>query len=89
MKTAQRMRELRLEKNMTLKETAFLLEVPVSTYRDWEYGRKVPADIISKLAEIFDVPISIFSMKGPTSTVELKRAAVLLEEALKIVRNAI
>lgn len=55
MKITQKIRQLRKERKMTLKETAKLLCVPVSTYRDWEYGRKIPADAAIKLAEVFDV----------------------------------
>lgn len=89
MKIAKKIRELRIERKMTLKETAKHLEVPVSTYRDWEYGRKIPADAAIKLAEIFDVPMSIFSGRGVSRDADLERAVALMEEALKIVRSAV
>ncbi len=89
MKIAQRIRKLRLERKMTLKETANLLDVPVSTYRDWEYGRKMPADAILKLSEAFDVPITVFTHREMNPGSDLQRAIDLIEEALKIVRNAV
>lgn len=89
MKLAQKIRQLRIERKMTLKETAKYLGVPVSTYRDWEYGRKMPADAILKLAETFDVPMSAFSKREKSPGADLQRAIDLMEEALRIVRNAI
>lgn len=89
MKLAQKIQQLRLERKMTLKETAKLLEVPVSTYRDWEYGRKMPADAILKLAEAFNVPMTIFAKNEASNRADLRKAIDLIEEALRIVRNAI
>jgi len=89
MKLAQKIRKLRLERKMTLKETAKLLDVPASTYRDWEYGRKIPADAILKLAEAFDVPINVFTHRETNPGADLQMAIDLIEEALKIVRNAV
>lgn len=89
MKRAQKIRQLRLDRKMTLKETAKYLAVPVSTYRDWEYGRKMPADIILKLADVFDVPVAIFTERGVGKGSELNKAIILMEEVLRIVRNAI
>lgn len=88
MKLAQKIRKLRLERKMTLKETAKYLEVPVSTYRDWEYGRKMPADAILKLSEAFDVPMTVFTHREMGPGADLQRAIDLMEEALRIVRNA-
>ncbi len=89
MKIAQRIRQIRLEKKMTLKEAARLLGVPTSTYRDWEYGRKIPAEIISRLADVYDLPISVFTMKTKIGQSELFKAVSLMEEALQIVKRAI
>lgn len=88
MKLAQKIRQLRLERKLTLKETAKCLNVPVSTYRDWEYGRKMPADVILKLAEIFGVPMTAFA-KRELPGADLQRAIDLMEEALRIVRSAV
>lgn len=89
MKLAQKIRQLRLERKMTLKEAAKYLEVPVSTYRDWEYGRRMPADAILKLAEAFDVPMTVFTKREASPGDDLRKAIDLMEEALRIVRNAV
>lgn len=89
MKISQKIRKYRLERKMTLKATAQLLGVPLSTYRDWEYGRKIPAEVLPKLAEAFNLPLTVFSEKSVLNPNDLQKAVVLLEEALMIVRNAI
>ena len=38
MKLEQRIRNIRVKKKMTMKETAKKIGVSISTYRDWEYG---------------------------------------------------
>jgi transcriptional regulator with XRE-family HTH domain len=88
MKIAQKIRQLRLDRKMTLKEMAKYLDVPVSTYRDWEYGRRMPAEAILKLSEVFGVPMMVFT-KRELPGAALQRAAYLMEEALRIVRNAV
>ena len=89
MDLSKKIRQLRLDRKMTLKETAKQLQVPESTYRDWEYGRKIPADVALKLTEIFDVPITAFLGRKTSREADLERVISLMEEALKIVRNAI
>jgi len=39
---AVRIKRLRLQQAFTQLEVAELAEIPVGTYRDWEYGRSVP-----------------------------------------------
>lgn len=89
MTISQRIRQLRLGKKMTLKEIAGQLGVPTSTYRDWEYGRKVPAEVVSRLAEFYGLPISAFTANPKAQQSELRRVSALLEEALQIVRSAL
>lgn len=36
-----RMKKRRLEKGLSLKQISLRAGVPVSTYREWEYGRKI------------------------------------------------
>ncbi len=87
MNLSQKIRKYRIDKRMTLKETAKRLEIPVSTYRDWEYGRKIPAEVISKLSEVFEIPLSAFMENPSPHKKDLASAIALLEEALKIVKS--
>lgn len=40
-----------------MKEVALKIRVPVSTYRDWEYGSAIQGTPYVKLSEVFDVSL--------------------------------
>lgn len=45
-------------KGMTVKEISNLLGVPLTTYREWELGRKISnQDIYVKLSKILEIPL--------------------------------
>ncbi len=46
-----RLRKLRQSKSLTQQEVADLIEVGVSTYRNWEQGRTAPPAYARKLVE--------------------------------------
>ncbi len=66
MSIGKKIRDLRLQKRMKMTEVAKLIEVSVSTYRDWEYGRKIPAKYIGKIATALSA--SIGDLTGEKST---------------------
>ncbi|MBQ8725846.1 MAG: helix-turn-helix transcriptional regulator [Clostridia bacterium] len=50
------LKELRIDKNLSQKQVALLLKIPVSTYANWEQGRREPnISDIYKIIEIFEV----------------------------------
>lgn len=52
----KRIRDLREDNDKSQKEIAELLEVGTTQYRRWEVGEhKVPAEVIVKLAKIYNV----------------------------------
>lgn len=53
-----RLRRLRLEKGIKVKDMALALGVSVSTYRDWEYGRSIKGEPYPKMAELLSVSLS-------------------------------
>lgn len=78
------MKQVREDRGMTLKETAQKIGVSTSTYRDWEYGRKVPVSHVTKIAEVLS--ISVYDLVGETSPKDqgqVLEAIRLIEEALK------
>ena len=87
MSLAKKLRILRLRQRMTIKELAALIQVPASTYRDWEYGRKISAEKISKLAEVFEVSINELMGEDEKSPKELTKAIFIIEEALQLLRK--
>ena len=53
---ATRLKEIRVEANMSRNEVAEKLGVALSTYGNWEQGRRSPnVDEIYKLLEIFEI----------------------------------
>ena len=58
MNYSNRIKELRLEKGMTQKELAGLLDLTPNSICEWEKGRSSPnIDLLIKLSEIFEVSI--------------------------------
>lgn len=86
MNLSQRIRKLRQEKKMTMKEIAQHLGVPTSTYRDWEYGSKIPADAVVQIAQLFNSsPNELLGMEKLQNK-NLWEAIHLIEEGLKLLR---
>jgi transcriptional regulator with XRE-family HTH domain len=85
MKLNNKLRTLRQAKRMTMKKIATLIGIPVSTYRDWEYGSKVPAENVHKIAKIFQVSVS--ELFGIEVDLNKEKLICLLEDALDLVRN--
>jgi transcriptional regulator with XRE-family HTH domain len=52
-----RLRRLRKTRRLTLKELSTLLQVPPTTYREWEYGRAIQGEPYVKLAECLNVTL--------------------------------
>lgn len=58
MNYSRRIKELRLEKGMTQKELASLLNLTANSICEWEKGRSSPnIELLIKLSEIFEVSI--------------------------------
>ena len=85
MKLNNKLRTLRQERRMTMKKIAALIGIPVSTYRDWEYGTKVPAEQVYNIAKIFQVSIS--ELFGTEVDLNKEKLIKLLEDALDLVKN--
>src|SRR5882762_1035006 len=49
-------RRLRNERKKTLREVAAAICVPLTTYREWEYGRAIRGEHMIKLEKGFGVP---------------------------------
>ena len=90
MKISTRLRNLRNEKGLTLREVAAIAEVPTSTYRDWEYGKAITGEPYAKLADHYGVSLSYLILgteKKPLEIVELiQEAKRCLDSAVKMAR---
>ncbi len=54
---AARLKKLRLAKGWSMKTAAEQIGVPVSTYRDWEYGNSIRGEPYKRIAQIFGVSL--------------------------------
>lgn len=54
---SENLKNLRVNKGLSVKEMATKLEVAPSTYREWEYGRKIQGEPYPKIAEILNVSL--------------------------------
>jgi len=52
-----RLKRLREERSLNVKEMAAQIGVATSTYRDWEYGRDIKGEPYVKIAEILGVSV--------------------------------
>ncbi len=85
-KISQRLRNLRKAQGISMKKVAALIGVPVSTYRDWEYGSKVPAAFAPKLAAALGAStLDLLGIEGTQP--ELYETIMLFEEGLKRLRK--
>ena len=88
MNLAKKIRAIREKKKMTMKETAKKVGVSVSTYRDWEYGRKIPASRISKIAKALAISTNeLLEELSKKDSKHLEQAIFLIEEALKSLKK--
>ena len=57
-KLNERLERIRKEKKMTAKQVARAIEVPESTYREWEYGRGLKLPPLQKLSQVFAISVT-------------------------------
>ncbi len=74
----QRLVRLRKACGLTMKKVASQIGVPVSTYRDWEYGRAIQGNFYLELAVLFEVSLyELLSGQKP----EFHNILTLIEDA--------
>lgn len=65
----QRIKRLRLKQELSINEVARRAIVPVSTYREWENGRKIKGEPYVKIAEALNVTlIELLTGEKPKSS---------------------
>ena len=65
---ATRIKRLRLGTRLSLKDMANRLGVPVSTYREWEYGRTIRGQPYMRMAEVLGVSVlELLTGKTPSN----------------------
>lgn len=65
----QRMKRLRLSAGLSLKQVAARAQIPLTTYREWEYGRAIRGEPYVRIAESLNVSLYfLLTGKKPGST---------------------
>jgi transcriptional regulator with XRE-family HTH domain len=63
---SKRLKYFRNKKKLSVKEIAAAIEVPVTTYREWEHGRSILGEPYEKIAEALGVTLEeLITGKSP------------------------
>ena len=80
---SQRLRRLRKERRLSIKEVANRVGIPATTYREWEYGRAIQGEPYPKLAEVLGVTLTeLMTGKRPSKVQALKLIAHMEQDIL-------
>ena len=83
----KRLERLRTEKGLTAKKVAQLIEVPESTYREWEYGRTIQGQPYVQLSKIFEISLlELFTGTSPQRA-DLIEQLSAIERQVRAVRG--
>ncbi len=83
------LKNLRNKKGWSLTETAKELRVSLTTYREWEEGRKIPADKLVSLAALHSISVSELLGQKQVVNTELASALQCFETGIAHVRKAL
>lgn len=92
MELSKKLKSLRGRRKLTVKEMAYGLDIPESTYRGYEYGSKLPADLLPKICGILSVSFDEFFREGKASDSpedQAEQLLYLMENCLKDLRSHI
>ena len=79
---SQRLKRLRTERDLSVRQVAELVGVPITTYREWEYGRAIIGEPYIKLAETFKIPVYELLSGKHTTRSEIADELRLIRERL-------
>jgi len=83
MQFAAQLRKLRIENGLTIREVAFAIQVPISTYRDWEYGKAIQGEPYVKLAKVFNVSLEKLMLGEDKVNPEVLKHLLLAKESIE------
>lgn len=78
----ERLKRLREGKNLSISEVSRMTKIPISTYREWEYGREIKGEPYAKLAAVFNVTIHELITGESTNEADFFAAITNVENAL-------
>jgi transcriptional regulator with XRE-family HTH domain len=81
----KRLKRLRTERNLSVKDVAEALEIPVTTYREWENERKIVGEPYPALAKLFGIGVyELITGEKSKDSDALKSIEVIKDELAKI-----
>jgi transcriptional regulator with XRE-family HTH domain len=84
----KRLRVLRERRGLTARTVAKKAGIPETTYREWEYGRKIQGEeVYLRLSEALEVSLSELMTGKAQSTGEILKAVQSAESALGEVKK--
>lgn len=84
----QRLKKFREEKGLSPKDMARELEVSLSTYRDWEYGRKILGEPYMMIAQTLGIGLNELFGNEDKHYKEIKNAINKVKITLKELEDA-
>lgn len=84
----QKLKELRAGKGWSLTRTAKKLNVSLTTYREWEAGRRPPIERLIQICALYTMSISELLGQKTLAHQELAKAIELFEGALSCLKGA-
>ena len=84
---SKRLKDLRQEKGLSVKDMALKIGVSPSTYREWEYGRQIKGEPYVKIAEALDVTLYKLLTGKDSNQAQLYHTLDKLEESAKELRQ--
>lgn len=89
----QRITKLRMQRNLTQREVAEALRIPLSTYKEWEYGRRIQGEgKYVGLSEVFEVSLRTLLTGEPQADKnelleKVRHASILINEVKKALNS--
>ncbi len=82
-----RLKRLREECGLTARELARRIDVPETTYREWEYGRQINGQPYVKIAAALEVSLVELMTGGKSSREDLLEGLGAAEAAIREVKR--
>lgn len=80
---SDRLCRLRTAKRLSVKEAAERIGVPVTTYREWEHGRKIVGEPYVQIARVFEVSVYELITGEKTSSSDISKIVDVIEQEIK------
>ena len=82
-----RLKRLREAQGLSAKELSEKIKIPLTTYREWEYGRAITGEPYPKLAEVLNVSLHELMTGKKPDKINVLQDIEELEKRLGILRK--